>query len=292
MAYNVIWFYIYFNPNCVYSKYFQLCSFYSFTPLIHFVLKTVVSTQNTFIRPPPSVQRTIRFKYGVNVFLPSLKLLLVLFINCFVLFIYYRSLVFLLWVFKIDVFFQFCNQIGGDYNNRKTSWIPSQYMIEITLQSTVDWLSCWFIKADCTTTDTRQLQQDLTEFLGHIDANQFTFVILHQSDWYIYNFFQMMLLKTNKSIIVNYLGKNSLPQQHLQSISALVKQVDAMDLKIGFDLSMEQLAFLMLNIPGFINHLTRGGSIEDIDVDVVFQEFVQKYASIKLIVTSNEFTIE
>ena len=139
-------------------------------------------------------------------------------------------------------------------------------MIEITLQSTVDWLSCWFIKADCTTTDTRQLQQDLTEFLGHIDAN--------------------------KSIIVNYLGKNSLPQQHLQSISALVKQVDAMDLKIGFDLSMEQLAFLMLNIPGFINHLTRGGSIEDIDVDVVFQEFVQKYASIKLIVTSNEFTIE
>jgi len=165
-------------------------------------------------------------------------------------------------------------------------------MIEITLQSTVDWLSCWFIKADCTTTDTRQLQQDLTEFLGHIDANQFTFVILHQSDWYIYNFFQMMLLKTNKSIIVNYLGKNSLPQQHLQSISALVKQVDAMDLKIGFDLSMEQLAFLMLNIPGFINHLTRGGSIEDIDVDVVFQEFVQKYASIKLIVTSNEFTIE
>lgn len=163
-------------------------------------------------------------------------------------------------------------------------------MIDIQLQATQDWLSCWFIEIN--SQDPKQLQEELTKFLDSINVNQFTILILKQTDWYLYNYIQMMLLKTGKSIGVNYLIHS--PQHHLQILSKLVKQVDSMDLKIGFDLSKEQLAFLMLNIPGFINYLTRGGSVEDedADVDMAFQEFVQKYPSIKLVVSSNEFTIK
>ncbi|KAG5421160.1 hypothetical protein I9W82_000250 [Candida metapsilosis] len=168
-------------------------------------------------------------------------------------------------------------------------------MIDVLLQATQGWLSCCFLDIACQ--DPKQLQDDLTKLLDSIDCNQFTILILkREHDWYLYNFIQMMILKTGKSIIVNYLGSADTPEVHLKMLGKLVKQVDdSMDLwKIGFDLSKEQLAFLMLNVPGFINHLTGGRSVEDtdVDIDVAFQEFVQKYPSIKRIVSSKQFPID
>ncbi|KAI5968753.1 hypothetical protein CANMA_002189 [Candida margitis] len=162
-------------------------------------------------------------------------------------------------------------------------------MIDILLQSTQEWLSCWFLEVN-NYPDPKTLQGDLAKLLDNIDTNQFTILVLKQRDWYLYNYIQMMVLKTGKSIVVNYLMES--PEHHLKVLAQLVKQVDSMDLKIGFDLSKEQLAFLMLNVPGFINHLAGGEPVEDVDVDAVFQEFITRYPSIKSIVSSNEFAIE
>ncbi|KAI5955509.1 hypothetical protein KGF57_003641 [Candida theae] len=168
-------------------------------------------------------------------------------------------------------------------------------MINIHLQATQEWLTCWVL--DVNYEDPKPLQEELVQILDSIDNNQFTILLLKQHDWYLYNLIQMMILKTGKSIVVNYVAATAdSPEKYLQMLHTLVKQIDdsAMDLKIGFALSREQLAFLILNVPGFINHLTRGGSIEEAsdDIDVAFQEFVQKYPSIKLIISSHKFPIE
>ncbi|KAI5951003.1 hypothetical protein KGF54_004077 [Candida jiufengensis] len=146
------------------------------------------------------------------------------------------------------------------------------------------------------------MQEELTTFVGSINDNQITMLILtNQPNFSIFNYLQMIILKSNKNIVISYLIESI--EHNMKILKKLISLINnELSVVKNFEISKEQLAYLMLNIPGLIEYLTttttnnENNSILDnessdisADIDAKFQEFISKYPTIYSILNSNEF---
>ena len=89
------------------------------------------------------------------------------------------------------------------------------------------------------------------------------------------------IINNNKQIIVLFI-KGSIIEQ-TRRINGFIQLIDELILNIDFeDISKEKLAFLMLNIPGFMEYLELNQHEESLES--TFQKFVLHNNSIKKII--------
>ena len=107
-------------------------------------------------------------------------------------------------------------------------------------------------------------------------------IILNQPySWDVFNYIQLKIINSaKKCIIVSFI--NGTMSDRLSTIDKILKIIDSMQINIEFDdVSKDKLAYLMLNIPGFIECLEQ--DYEE-SIETAFESFVKQNNSIKEII--------
>ncbi|RCK62563.1 hypothetical protein Cantr_08829 [Candida viswanathii] len=155
-------------------------------------------------------------------------------------------------------------------------------MIQLISTSTQTWLSIYVI----TLTLDQHASTELTDMLAHVITaprhhhSPSLLVLAQPYARDVFEFVQCHVLRSGKTIAVLFMNGESVSGQ-LSAIERFVRDVEErVTLDVGFaEVPKERLAFLMLNVPGFMRYLEECGSIED-----AFERFVLLNNSIKKIV--------
>lgn len=157
------------------------------------------------------------------------------------------------------------------------TWDSPVIMLQIHSTSTYSWLSIYIITVELHNQSDEELLKLINETIKPPGI-----IILNQSySWDIFNTIQLKIINNNKQIIVLFI-KGSIIEQ-TRRINGFVQLIDELILNIDFeDISKEKLAFLMLNIPGFMEYLELNQHEESLES--TFQKFVLHNNSIKKII--------
>ncbi|KAI5963534.1 uncharacterized protein KGF55_002414 [Candida pseudojiufengensis] len=172
-------------------------------------------------------------------------------------------------------------------------------MIKTISTKIIDWLYIVFIEITINpATDIKSMQMEFNKFINSLKDDQIIMLILtNKPNFNIFNFLQMIILKPSKRIILSYLIDSI--ETNIKILKKLITIIDKeFKLNNSFNISNEQLAYLMLNIPGLIENLTHDDKANNSilvdstdmseEIDIRFRDFITKYPTIKSIFNSNE----